>query len=358
MNRRVGPAAVAAMAAALTLTACGSSNDNASSGSSGGSGSSADASTKKLVIGDILFDADAYQIAQQKQMQRYADSLGIKMVFENQKGQGTAAPNLMDDLLAKGVDGIIFQPADANVATPLVRAAQAKKIPVLGWAIPFNPEVTAPYIGLDEKEQAFAAGKRAAQYVQKNMPGKPVKALIVTITGVSICKDVRMGPFEQGVKSVAPSASFTTINGAGDRNKAVTVTEDALQRDKDFTIATGCNSDMSMGALQAFKSAGLGAAAAKKPDHTYFYSINGTDEELRALTDPGSPVMEVLGLTPKEVAKTLIDTTVKMIKGQIDPNSTYTTNVPDKPLSTDCASVNTFNKDEYLASKDLPCVGS
>src|SRR5258708_37514591 len=115
------------LAALLLLSACGSG----SSPGDGGSGSG-----KKLVIGDILFDTDAYQIAQQKQMQKYADSLGIKMVFENQQGQGTNAPNLMDDLLAKGVDGIVFQPADATVAVPLVLQAQSKKIPVLGWAIP------------------------------------------------------------------------------------------------------------------------------------------------------------------------------------------------------------------------------
>jgi ABC-type sugar transport system substrate-binding protein len=357
MNRRVGPVAVTLTAAALMLAACDSSNDG-DSGSTGSSGSTSAKSTKRLVIGDILYDADAYQIAQQKHMQKYADSLGIKMVFGNQKGQGTAAPNIMDDLLAKNVDGIIFQPADANVATPLVREAQAKNIPVLGWAIPFTPDVTTPYVGLEEQEQARAAGKRAAQYVQKHFPGKPVKALIVTIAGVSICKDVRMGPFEQGVKAVAPDAKFTTVNGAGDRNKAVTVTEDVLQREKDFTIATGCNSDMSMGALQAFKSAGLGGATNKTPQHTYFYSINGTDEELRALTDPSSPVMEVLGLTPKEVAKTLIDTTIKMIKGQLDPKSKQTFNVPDKALSTDCAAANQFNRDEYFARQDLPCVGS
>src|SRR3954453_2539291 len=114
MNRRVGPAAVATIAAALTLAACGSSSDSDSGGSNSSTASGASA-TKGLGKGDILFDADAYQIAQQKQMQKYADSLGIKMVFENQKGQGTAAPNLMEDLMAKNVDGIIFQPADANV---------------------------------------------------------------------------------------------------------------------------------------------------------------------------------------------------------------------------------------------------
>jgi len=312
---------------------------------------------KTLVLGQILYNADAYQIAQQKQQAKYAKSLGIKMVFENQQGQGTKAPNLMDDLLAKGVDGIIFQPADANVAVPLVKQAQAKHIPVLGWAIPFGAGVKTPYVGLNESGQTFAAGQRAARYVLKNFPGQPVKALIVDIVGASICQDVRMGPFAKGIKSVAPSAKVVVIDGAGDRNKAVTVTEDALQRDKGFNIATGCNSDMAFGALQAFKSAGLGTATNKKPAHTYFYSINGTDEELRALTDSSSPLMEVLGLTPKEIAVTLINTMRKMLSGKIAPYGSYRLNVPDKVLTPNCAAANAFNKSQYFARKNLPCVG-
>jgi len=312
--------------------------------------------TDQLVLGDILYDTDAYQIAQQKQMQAYADSLGIKIIFENQQSKGTSAPNLMDDLLAKGVDGVIFQPADANVSVPLVRQAQARGVPVLGWSIPFGSGVTAPYMGLDEHDESVAAGKDAAEYVVKNFPGQPVKVLVVTITGVSICSDLRMGPFEQGVKSVAPDATVVTVNGAGDRNTAVTVSEDALQRDKGFNIATGCNSDMAMGALQAFKSAGLGGATDKRPDHTYFFSVNGTDEELRALTDPSTPLMADLGLTPKEASKGLVDTMVKMIHGEIPPTGNYTANVPDKPLTPDCAAADSFNKEEYFATQDLPCV--
>jgi ABC-type sugar transport system substrate-binding protein len=290
-------------------------------------------------------------------MQKYADSLGINVIFENQQGQGANAPDLMQNLLTRGVDGIIMQPADANVAVPLVRQAQTQKVPVLGWAIPFGAGVTAPYVGLEEKTETEAAGKAAAQYVRQNFPGQPVKALIVTITGVSSCSNDRMGPFEQGVKSVAPDAQITTVNGAADRNTAVTVTEDALQRDRGYNIVTGCNSDMAMGALQAFKSAGLGGASGKKPSHTYFYSINGTDEELRALTDPTSPLMADLGLTPKEVAKTLIDTMRKMISGKIPPYGNYTVNVPDKPLGPDCTAANVFNKSEYFATTNLPCVG-
>ncbi|SRR5712691_1980969 len=351
MKRRTGFALLApALAALLLVGACSSGGGSTAAGGSGGDG-------KKAVIGDILFDTDAYQIAQQKQMQKYADSLGIKIIFENQQGQGTKAPDLMQDLLTRGVNGVIMQPADASVAVPLVRQAQRQKVPVLGWAIPFGAGVTAPYVGLEEKTETEAAGKAAAQYVQQNFPGQPVKVLIVTIAGVSICSSVRMGPFEQGVKSVAPDAKITIVNGAADRNTAVTVTEDALQRDKGYNIATGCNSDMAMGALQAFKSAGLGGATGKKPGHTYFYSINGTDEELRALTDPTSPLMADLGLTPKEVAKTLIDTILAMISGKISPYGTYTANVPDKPLGPDCTAANDFNKSEYLAAASLPCVG-
>jgi ribose transport system substrate-binding protein len=345
MKVRMSAALAIAVATALT-TAIGVS------ATSGGR-----AVGKPLVIGDILYNNDAYQTAQQKHMAAYAKSLGIKIIFANQLGQGTNAPNLMEDLLAKHVDGIIFQPADATVAVPLVKQAQQKHVPVLGWAIPFGAGVKTPYVGLAESAQTLAAGKRAASYVMKNFPGQPVKVLIVTITGVSICETVRMGPFVKGVKSVAPNATIVTINGAGDRNRAVTVTEDELQRDSDFNIATGCNSDMAFGALQAFKAAGLANATDKKPAHTYFYSINGSDEELRSLTDTTSPLMEDLGLTPKEVAKTLIDTLVKMIHGKINPYGAYTANVPDKALSPDCTAANTFNKVEYFATSNLPCAG-
>src|SRR5260370_41349713 len=92
---------------------------------------------------------------------------------------------------------------------------------------------------------------------------------------------------------------------------------------------------MAFGALQAFKSAGLGGAANKKPDHAYFYSINGTDEELKALVDTSSPLMEVLGLTPKEISQTLIDTLLKMIKGTIDP---YGNRSEERRVGKECRS--------------------
>jgi len=345
MNRQTGAALAVTVATAL-VAAVAVSTAHGSGGTK-----------KSLIIGDILYNNDAYQTAQQKHMAAYAKSLGYKIIFENQLGQGTNAPNLMEDLLAKHVDGVIFQPADATVAVPLVKEAQKKHIPVLGWAIPFGAGVKTPYVGLAESAETFAAGKRAASYVLKNFPGQPIKVLIVTIKGVSICDTVRMGPFAKGVKSVAPNATIVTIDGAGDRNRAVTVTEDELQREQDFNIATGCNSDMAFGGLQAFKAAGLANATNKKPSHTYFYSINGSDEELRSLTDPSSPLMEDLGLTPKEVAKTLIDTLVKMINGKIPAYGSYTANVPDKVLSTNCVAANTFNKVEYFATANLPCTG-
>src|SRR5258707_9386608 len=222
MNRTSWKLFAILVIAAVFGVACGSSSTAA----------------KKTVIGDILYNNDAYQTAQQKQMQAYADSLGIQIVFENQLGVGTNAPNLMDDLLSKGVNGIIFQPADAAVSVPLVKEAQGKKIPVLGWAIPFGAGVTAPYVGLDERAQTVGAGMRAAQWVKSNSPGKQVDVLLVTIQGASICQDIRMGGVKEGVLSVAPDAKITILDGAGSRDEAVTVAEDALQRDKGFNVAT------------------------------------------------------------------------------------------------------------------------
>src|SRR5260370_23119979 len=150
----------------------------------------------------------------------------------------------------------------------------------MGWAIPLGQGITAPYVGLDERAQTVGAGTRAAWWVKSNFPGKPVDVLIVTILGASICQDIRMGGFKEGVLGVAPDAKITIVDGAGSREKAVTVAEDALQRDKSFNIVTGCNSDMAFGALQAFKAGAHGGAPHKKPDHAFVYTINATHHEL------------------------------------------------------------------------------
>jgi hypothetical protein len=46
-----------------------------------------------------------------------------------------------------------------------------------------------------------------------------------------------------------------------------------------------------------------------------------------------------------------------MISGKIPPYGNYTVNVPDKPLGPDCTAANDFNKSEYFATTNLPCVG-
>src|SRR2546430_16213914 len=120
----------------------------------------------------------------------------------------------MDDLLSKGVDGIIFQPADAAVSVPLVKQAQAKKIPVLGWAIPFGTGITAPYIGLDERAQTVGAGKRAAAWGDTNYPGKAGAGLLPTNAGATRPAGLRMRGLHTGVLSVAPSAKIPAVAGA------------------------------------------------------------------------------------------------------------------------------------------------
>src|SRR5258706_12473169 len=78
MNRTFGKLFALAVIASVFAVACGNSPSAA----------------KKTIIGDILYNNDAYQTAQQKQMQAYADSLGIQIFFENQLVVGTNAPNL------------------------------------------------------------------------------------------------------------------------------------------------------------------------------------------------------------------------------------------------------------------------
>src|SRR5258708_16911137 len=66
MNRTFGKLFALVAIASLFAVACGNSPSAA----------------KKTIIGDILYNNDAYQTAQQKQIQAYAASLRIQILFD------------------------------------------------------------------------------------------------------------------------------------------------------------------------------------------------------------------------------------------------------------------------------------
>jgi ABC-type sugar transport system substrate-binding protein len=344
--------AVVIAVGALAVGACGSSDDSGSTAGGGTGASTAAAKTRK--VGQVFYSTDAYQVALEHWMKEYAKQDGIDFTVCQQALKPQPGVECVRDWTTQHFDGILYHPADPATAVAPTKAAQQADIPVVGVAIKPAPGVELPFADIDEKAQTTEAGKAAATKAKELFPGQPVSVLMLDLPSLPICKELRMGGFAEGVKSVDPDATIIDIDGKGDRLGARTVTADTIQSGKKFNVVTACTGEMIQGALSALESAGRGKAVDKKPTTEYVFAIDGDRKEAQQLLDPTSPVMQVMGLTPKENGRKALDLLTEAMDGKIPITSSKTVPLTSKLLNPSCDEVNAYLQDEYLADP-LPC---
>lgn len=351
MHRRIRRGSIATLIsiAALGLSACG--DDNSGSGSSG-SGATTGQAAKDLRIGEVFYSADPYQVALKGWMERAAKEQGfqLKTCIQNTKPQ--SGVECVRDWTTQKLDGIIYAPVDPAAAVAPTREAQQAGIPVV--AVATKPNVNLPFADTNEKAQTVAAGKAAAEQVKELFPGEKVGVLVLDLPNLPICKERRMGGFIEGVKSVDPDATITAVDGKGDRLSSRTVTADTIQSGKRFNIVTACTGEMIQGALSALKSAGRAKASGKKPATEYVFAIDGDKLQMEQLLDPKSPVMQVMGLTPKENSEKTIALLMEAIEKKIPVDATKTVDLTSKLIDSDCTAVNEYLEVQYFA-EPIPC---
>lgn len=134
---------------------------------------------KRIGIIYLTLSHPFYQ-AYQKQMQEYAQSLGVTLIERDGKVDSAVQTQEMDELIAQGVDGIIFALLDAAASVLSIADAQAAKIPVVTFAIRHGDGAQAPFVGVDEGVATYVAGKEAADRFHKQF-GADAPAKIITV---------------------------------------------------------------------------------------------------------------------------------------------------------------------------------
>jgi ABC-type sugar transport system substrate-binding protein len=311
-------------------------------------------STAKYTIGEVFFQADPFQVALQKWAKRWAAKMNIDLRTCTQNTTPESGINCVNNWVAQGLDGIIYAPLDPAAAVQPVKDAQAAGVPIIGVVIKPNAPAKLPFVTVNERKLTFKAGVSAGRAAKKLFPGKKLGVVALDLVNLPICKRDRMGGFIAGVKSVDKSAKVYDIGAKGDRLDATNKTADLIQSGREFNIITGCTGEMIQGAMAALKSAGRGKAVNKKPVSEYVFAIDGDKVQLQQLLDKSSPVMQSMGLTPREQAKRQLDLVLQVIKKQIPLTSTKTVIAGAQLVSPNCKAVNTYLTTEYLG-KALPC---
>ena len=208
------------------------------------------AEEERIVIGQVFWGLhDSYQHAHQVQTQKYLEELGIDYIPIDGQMKPEVQTAAMEDLIARGVDGIICQAYDQASMELSIQMAQDAGIPVvtLQRAVP-GAKVTS-HIGTDN----VVIGREGAEWVAKALGGKGNLVVMEGIPGAASSEDRKKGSAEvwpkyPGIRIVAQQS------GKYDRAVALGVMENILQAQPQIDAVFCFNDEMAMGALAAVKA--------------------------------------------------------------------------------------------------------
>ena len=160
--------------------------------------------------------------------------------------------NQLEDLIAKKVDAIVLNPMDGKSVVPVLKKAQAAKIPVIvvnSSVEKGNDALYVSYVGTDN----FNAGKVAGQRMVKELGGQG-SVLIVRGANGSSAGDQRVDGFKAGIEG----SGLKVVGeqpGNWTNSVAMQVTENMLQANKKVDGLFSASDVMLDGALQAIGDA-------------------------------------------------------------------------------------------------------
>ena len=197
---------------------------------------------------------DDFQKAIATSIQQAVEKAGDKFLLVT-AGEETGVSiqvNQLEDLIAKKVDAIVLNPMDGKAVVPVLKKAQAAKIPdiVVDSSVEKgNEDLYISYVGTDN----FNAGKVAGQRMVKELGGQG-GVLIVRGANGSVAGDQRVDGFKAGIQG----SGLQLVGeqpGNWTNSVAMQVTENMLQANKKVDGLFSASDVMLDGTLQAIGDA-------------------------------------------------------------------------------------------------------
>lgn len=164
--------------------------------------------------------------------------------------------NESDDLIAMGVDVIVMSTTDANGCAPIVTKCKEAGIPlVIVNAQTVNADEASAIVCSDDVD----AGEIMGNYIIERLGGKGVASGNVLQLEGDIGNTSQMGR-DEGLKNTVYKEPHLTIleslTAKWQRDEAMRITEDWLQKYPEISAIAAENDNMAMGALNAVINAG------------------------------------------------------------------------------------------------------
>jgi ribose transport system substrate-binding protein len=180
-----------------------------------------------------------------------AKDLNVKVTFEGPETEAMVDKqiDMLSAALAKKPAAIGFAALDSKAATPLLKKAQAAKIPVIAFDSGVDSDIPLTTTTTDNQAAAALAADKMAELI-----GKAGEVALVVHDQTSRTGIDRRDGFLNRVKSTYPDIKIVSVQyGAGDQLKSTEITKAILQANPNIKGIFGANEGSAIGVLNAAK---------------------------------------------------------------------------------------------------------
>lgn len=223
---------------------------------------------QKLLVGMSFQEMDnEYFIVMHEAIKEATASVGAELIVTDARHDVTKQISDVEDMVQRGIDILLLNPADSVGAEAAVQVAKAAGVIVVAVDAQAEGPIDA-FVG----SKNYDAGYLAGEFMAEELGGSGKVAILDGIPVVPILQ--RVQGFRDAVANY-PNIEIVDIqNGHQERSYAMSVVENMLQSNPDLDAIFSVNDTGSLGALAAIEGSGL---------DVYLYSVDGNPEAIDAI---------------------------------------------------------------------------
>ena len=271
----------------------------------------------KKVIGFIpMTMSNEYFVIMVNAARSEAEKQGVELLVQSGKihRSGEEQEEIIEDMIAKGVDAICIVPSSGGVVRKLQKAQQAN-IQIVNIDTKIDPNVITqlgmdaiPYIGTNNYEGAKRGGEYAVSHL--GISGKNV-AILMGILQQQNATD-RWNGFKDAVSGKASIVAERPANW--ETESGYSVFKDFLQEKPKLNFVFACNDNMALGAVKAISETGR--------KDILVMGYDGIIPALNAIEE--GTISATVAQMPAEMGIKGVQLALEMLKGNPVPGITYT----------------------------------
>lgn len=208
---------------------------------------------EQITIGVLLSDtSNTFFVNMQTAIEAKAAELGAQTIVLDGANDAAKDVTNMEDLIAAGVDFVLYNPVDSDAAAAVVEQATTAGIPVISIDRSVNGAEVVSHIASDN----VYGGRLATEYLIEQIGGEGQIAEIQGQAGASAANERHQG-FDEAVAAAGEKITVVSSQiGDWDTTKALSIMENILLAYPEVKGVFCANDNMAAGAMQACQQNG------------------------------------------------------------------------------------------------------